>query len=271
MCICTTFVLFVLVKQSQADDLDKFEGQFKKKKENPPESQSSSDLSDPEKLNPKVCKDLTGCLISDIFANILSAIIPNPLDATFKGEKLYFSSYPYETDIDNYVKTTSHFGDDFAFTITSAFQQINPTTDGKFFNFDFRSYYRFGISSDYLHYRESSALQSNQLDFYSFYFFIAPSESKYLIFDTGLGVIALSGHDHYVGPSLKLNWTLFPKKPFLIKSHVSLGGLNWIPLWDLGAELGVMVGPAEIYFGYRSLAGPIADLSGPLVGLRWWF
>ena len=256
---------------SEADDLGKFEEQYKKKNDTSENNGSPNQPPIQDENAPQVCQSVLDCIFGNIFREIFSDIIGSPIKLAVEGEKNLLSAYPYESDLNNYIKFNPEPGDHYAFTFAPTFQKINPNTDGYGLNLDFRSSHRYGVIYDYIHYAESNTQNTPTLDFYSLYFFITPSESNNVIFDMGLGGIVLSGNDQYLGPSLTLNWTLFPIKPILIKTHASFGGLNWKPIWDLGGEAGIMIGQIEVYLGYRSFVGPVSDLSGPLGGLRFWF
>ena len=83
----------------------------------------------------------------------------------------------------------------------------------------------------------------------------------------GFGVAGLTGRDGRAGPSFSASADLFPLKPFVVSMRGAVTVLGGNALTELRIGAGVQLGPTEWTVGWRTLAGPLRELSGPDVML----
>ncbi len=83
----------------------------------------------------------------------------------------------------------------------------------------------------------------------------------------GFGVAGLTGRDGRAGFSMSTAAEIFPRKPFVLSARGALTLLPGGALTELRAAGGVQLGRTEWTAGWRTLAGPLRELSGPDVML----
>ncbi len=83
----------------------------------------------------------------------------------------------------------------------------------------------------------------------------------------GFGVAGLTGRDGRAGPSFSLRGELYPLKPFVLSARGAITIINDHTLSEYRVGAGVQLGPTEWTAGWRALAGPLRELSGPDVML----
>ncbi len=81
-------------------------------------------------------------------------------------------------------------------------------------------------------------------------------------------------HDDYgneSGAVFIVGLDIYPIDPVVVAGSYAVGGLGSADLTEARAEVGAIVGPAEIAVGYELTRIGSVDLEGPYVALRWWF
>lgn len=97
-------------------------------------------------------------------------------------------------------------------------------------------------------------------------------------FHTGIGARLLHHEEGATaGFDFRYGFDVFPARPWIVSTRVSLGHLGWS--WTVGARLtvGLALGPAEVFVGYDHFSvfdledeTNSAHVSGPVGGLRLW-
>ena len=183
-----------------------------------------------------------------------------------------FSLYPYEKNLGAYsLPMGTPDGRGVAFTASAAYQYISKHTRGFIAGLQYRTRLRLGVDLDFIRYREETDPNDAHLNYISTFFSLVPSEGPHHLLYFGFGGVWLVGESSRGGPAFSMGTMIFPKKPFSVKLKATIAAVRSKPLWDLSAEIGGHLRQAEVFTGYRSLIGPVEDLSGPFAGVRIWF
>jgi len=98
------------------------------------------------------------------------------------------------------------------------------------------------------------------------------AQNEYLQFRTGLGYRHLiDGKGQNFGVNWQYGFELFPIRPLVVRGTVELGNLGRAFVFEASAEIGVLIHALEIFAGFDVLLIGGAPLTGPHLGLQYWF
>ena len=203
---------------------------------------------------------------AEMAAGIGSSLLLLPIAAAYSLPHIGFEQYPYDSS-DGYGSGMR----DAAFELRGSEQLVSPRSGATHGLFRARGAARLGWDVALSSYAGRSLGRSNRASYYNAHLTANYWQNGSSLFDFGFGAGGFDAQRTRFGPSLEMNYEIFPMYPWngYARAESSLigGRLNG----DLSAGIGASAAWVGLDLGYRAFLNPLRNAYGPEASLRFWF